>query len=117
VPFAVKKELNSDNLFENYGSETGFGLVTRYHILPPDVKKFGQDFCLQEQFVVLFFGQKNIAIDHPLKAPEKKKILGRYVPVYERVTSRRQKFLNTEAALADFSLTALFISNMPLYNA
>jgi len=27
VPFAVKKELNSDNLFENYGSETGFGLV------------------------------------------------------------------------------------------
>ncbi|MFA6809561.1 MAG: hypothetical protein WCR47_00705, partial [Desulfoplanes sp.] len=26
VPFAVKKELNSDNLFENYGSETGFGL-------------------------------------------------------------------------------------------
>ncbi|MFA7166759.1 MAG: hypothetical protein WC124_13080, partial [Desulfoplanes sp.] len=27
VPFAVKKELNSDNLFENYGSETGFGLT------------------------------------------------------------------------------------------
>jgi len=26
VPFAVKKELNCDNLFENYGSETGFGL-------------------------------------------------------------------------------------------
>jgi hypothetical protein len=30
VPFAVKKELNCDNLFENYGSETGFGLeITR----------------------------------------------------------------------------------------
>jgi hypothetical protein len=28
VPFAVKKELNCDNLFENYGSETGFGLVS-----------------------------------------------------------------------------------------
>ena len=26
MPFTVKKELNCDNLFENYGSETGFGL-------------------------------------------------------------------------------------------
>jgi len=30
VPFAVKKELNSDNLFENYGSGTGFGLAEIY---------------------------------------------------------------------------------------
>jgi len=51
------------------------------------------------------------------KSIRKEKILGRYVPVYGRVTSRRQKFLNTEAALADFFLTALVISNMPLYNA
>ncbi|MDD2219713.1 MAG: hypothetical protein PHS63_06505, partial [Desulfoplanes sp.] len=31
VPFAVKKELNSDNLFENYGSETGFGLILPFY--------------------------------------------------------------------------------------
>ncbi|MFA7165576.1 MAG: hypothetical protein WC124_07025, partial [Desulfoplanes sp.] len=37
VPFAVKKELNSDNLFENYGSETGFGLTTFLSI--PHLKK------------------------------------------------------------------------------
>jgi len=29
----VKKELNSDNLFENYGSETGFGLVNSFVLI------------------------------------------------------------------------------------